>query len=131
MTIRAYSHCVMRILVFVITSSIPSPQLQIKPVYLPHHTIPVQPQAEVHKCLDTWLKQGVIQPSRNLYVSQVVIVRKKTGDIHLCIDFCTLNAMTIRDSLSLLRIEEALQAVKAAVWFTSFDLAQGHFYKWP
>ena len=24
------------------------------------------------------------------------------------------------------RIEEALQAVKAAVWFTSFDLAQGY-----
>ena len=31
-----------------------------KPVYLPHHTILVQLQAEVCKCLDTWLKQGVI-----------------------------------------------------------------------
>ena len=31
-----------------------------KPVYLPHHTIPVQLQAEVCKCLDTWLKQGII-----------------------------------------------------------------------
>ena len=31
-----------------------------KPVYLPHCTIPVQLQAEVCKCLDTWLKQGVI-----------------------------------------------------------------------
>ena len=31
-----------------------------KPVYLPHRTIPVQLQAEVRKCLDTWLKQGII-----------------------------------------------------------------------
>ena len=31
-----------------------------KPVYLPHHTIPVQFQAEVLKCLDTWLRQGII-----------------------------------------------------------------------
>ena len=30
------------------------------------------------------------------------------------------------DSFPLPRIEEALQAVKAAVWFTSFDLAQGY-----
>ena len=45
-----------------------------KPVYLSHHTIPVQLQAEVHKCLDTWLKQGVIQPSRSPYASQVVLV---------------------------------------------------------
>ena len=49
-----------------------------------------------------------------------------TGNICLCIDFHALNAVTIRDSFPLLRIEEALQTVKAAVWFTSFDLAQGY-----
>ena len=97
-----------------------------KPVYLPHRTIPVQLQAEVRKCLDTWLRQGIIRPSRSPYASQVVIVRKKTGEIRLCIDFRALNAITIRDSFPLPRIEEALQAVKAAVWFTSFDLAQGY-----
>ena len=59
-------------------------------------------------------------------MSQVVIVHKKTGEIRLCIDFRALNAVTIRDSFPLPRIEEALHAVKAAVWFTSFDLAQGY-----
>ena len=49
-----------------------------KPVYLPHHTIPVQLQTEVCKCLDTWLKQGIIHPSHSPYVSQVVIVHKKS-----------------------------------------------------
>ena len=55
-----------------------------------------------------------------------MIVCKKTGDIRLCIDFRALNAVTIRDFFPLPRIEEALQAVKAVVWFTSFDLAQGY-----
>ena len=41
-------------------------------------------------------------------------------------DFQALNAITIHDSFPLLQIEEALQAVKSAVWFTSFDLAQGY-----
>ena len=58
-----------------------------KPVYLLHRTIPVQLQAEVRKCLDTWLKQGIIRPSRSPYASQVVIVCKKSGEIRLCIDF--------------------------------------------
>ena len=97
-----------------------------KPIYFSHCTIPVQLQAEVCKCLDTWLKQGIIQPSQSLYASQVVIVCKKTEDIRLCIDFRALNAITIHDSFPLLQIEEALQAVKVAVWFTSFDLAQGY-----
>ena len=46
-----------------------------KPVYLPHRQIPVQLQSEVRKCLDNWLKQGIIRPSKSPYTSQVVIVR--------------------------------------------------------
>ena len=41
-------------------------------------------------------------------------------------DFRKLNEISIRDSFLLPRIEEALQAMQAAVWFTSFDLAQGY-----
>ena len=126
MITRACSHYVMRILVFTTTSNTMIPTTMDKPVYLPQCTIPVQLQAEVHKCLDTWLKQGIIRPSRSPYTSQVIIVRKKTGEICLCMDFHALNAVMIQDSFPLPRIEEALQAVKAAVWFTSFDLAQGY-----
>ena len=53
------------------------PTTMDKPIYLLHCTIPVQLQAEVHKCLDTWLKQGIIWPSQSPYASQVVIVCKK------------------------------------------------------
>ena len=97
-----------------------------KPVYLPHRQIPIQLQSEVRKCLEAWLKAGIIRPSKSPYASQVVIVRKKTGEIRLCVDFRKLNAISIRDSFPLPRIEEALQAVQAAIWFTSFDLAQGY-----
>ena len=97
-----------------------------KPVYLPHRQIPVQLQSEVRKCLDNWLKQGIIRPSKSPYASQVVIVRKKTGEICLCVDFRKLNTISIRDSFPLPHVEEALQAIQAAVWFSSFDLAQGY-----
>ena len=52
-----------------------------KPIYLPHRQIPVQLQQEVRKCLESWLKQGIIHPSKSPYASQVVIVRKKSGEI--------------------------------------------------
>ena len=97
-----------------------------KPVYLPHRQIPIQLQSDVKKCLNGWLKAGIIRPSKSPYTSQVVIVRKKTGEICLCVDFRKINTISIRDSFPLPRIEEALQAVQAAMWFTSFDLAQGY-----
>ena len=81
------------------------PMTTDKTVYLPHHTILVQLQAEVRKCLDAWLRQGIIHPSHSPYTSQVVIVHKKSREIRLCIDFRALNAVTVHDSFPLPGIE--------------------------
>ena len=94
-----------------------------KPVYLPYRTIPVQLQAEVCKCLDAWLRQGIIHPLHSPYVSQVVIVHKKSGEICLYIDFRALNAMTIHDSFPLPRIKEACHGQSRH----SQDCIQGRF----
>ena len=56
----------------------------------------------------------------------MVIVCKKTGEIRLCVDYRKLYAISVHDSFPLPRVEEALQAIQAAVWFSSFDLAQGY-----
>ena len=50
------------------------PTTMEKPVYLVHRIIPPQLQEEVQKCLDTWLRQGIIRPLQSPYASQVVIV---------------------------------------------------------
>ena len=92
-----------------------------KPVYLPHRTIPWQLQGEVRKCLDTWLRQGIIRLSKSPYASQVVIVRKKTREIQLCVDYWKLNSIVVRDAFPLPWIDEALQAVHNCQWFTSFQ----------
>ena len=57
-----------------------------KPVYLLHRQIPVQLQ-KVRKCLESWLKQGIICPSKSLYASQVVIIHKKSGLPEIKCDF--------------------------------------------
>ena len=97
-----------------------------KPVYIPHRTIPRQLQGEVHKCLNTWLCQGIIQPSNSPFTSQVVLVWKKTGEICICVDYRKLNSITIRDAFPLPCIDEALQVVHNCNDFTSFDLVQGY-----
>ena len=73
------------------------PTMTDKPVYLPHRTIPWQLQGEVRKCPDTWLRQSIIRSPKSLYTWQVVIVRKKTGEIWLCVDYWKLNSIVVRD----------------------------------
>ena len=79
-----------------------------KPAYLPHRTIPRKLQEEVHKCLRTWLCQGINHPCNSPHGSQVVIVHKKSWKIHLCVDYRKLNSITIRDAFPLPSINKAL-----------------------
>ena len=78
------------------------------------------------KCLNTWLHLGIICQSNSPYASQVVIVHKTSGEIHLFRDYRKLNSITIRNAFPLPHIDEASQAVHSRNVFTSFDLAQGH-----
>ena len=66
-----------------------------KPIYLPHRVIPQQLQHEVHECLGKWLKEGIIRPSSSYYASQLVIVRKKTGEVRFCVNYQMLNLIII------------------------------------
>ena len=44
----------------------------------------------------------------------------------VCVDYCKLNSITVRDAFPLPQIDKALQAVHSSNSFTSFDLAQGY-----
>ena len=65
------------------------PMTSDRPVYLLHHTIPPQLLGKVCKCLDTWLRKGIIRPSQSPYTFQVVIVHKRR-EICLCMDYWKL-----------------------------------------
>ena len=97
-----------------------------KPVYLPHRTIPRQLQGEVCECLNIWLCQGIIWPSNSPYASQVVTVHKKTGEIHVCVDYRKLNSITIWDACPLPTLTRHYRW--CTIVFTSFDLAQAYLH---
>ena len=96
------------------------------PVCLPDRRIPPPIQPEVKKHLQKWLKTGIIKESDSPYASQIVIVRKKDSSIRICLDYRALNRKTVKDAFPLPRIEETLEALKGAKYFSSLDLTQGY-----
>ena len=81
---------------------------------------------EVQSHLWEMLKSGTIRPSQSVWCNTVVLVRKKDGSLHLCIDFCCLNGCTKKDSYPLPRIQEALESLVAgAGHFSCLDLKSG------
>ena len=54
------------------------------------------------------------------------MVKKKTGDWRLCVDYRKLNHDTKKDRFPIPRIDDTIEAVADAKVFTTFDLASGY-----
>ena len=97
-----------------------------QPIAHRYRRIPPSQLDEVRKHLDSLLEKKIITPSTSPYAAPVVIVRKKDGSIRLCCDYRTLNSKMIRDSFPLARMEECIDALSGAKFFSTLDLASGY-----
>ena len=77
---------------------------------------------EVRNHLREMLESGAIRPSQSTWCNAMVLVWKKYGSLHFCIDFCCLNACTKKDSYPLPRIQEALESLVGTGHFSCLDL---------
>lgn len=81
----------------------------------------------VRKHLKSLLEAGVIRESESPYSSPIVVVRKKNGDVRLCVDYRKLNSQTIKDAYALPNVEEAFSALAGSKWFSVMDLKSGYY----
>ena len=103
------------------------PLVDDKPVAQTYRRIPPNQYEEVRKHIQELLDKQVIRPSTSAYASPIVLVRKKNGELRMCVDFRRLNAKTRRDSFPLPRIDESLDALKDSAYFSTLDLASGYY----
>ena len=92
--------------------------------------IPPPQLDEVREHLKLMLDTGVIRPSNSPWCNAVVLVRKKDGSLHFCIDFRKLNSLTVKDSHPLPCICETLESLAGAAHFSMFDMNSG-FWQVP
>lgn len=81
--------------------------------HTPFHTTPrrlsYKEREELKKITDQLLTEGIVRHSNSPYASPVVLVRKKNGEYRKCVDYRTLNKLTIRDNFPLPLIEDSLE----------------------
>ena len=82
---------------------------------------------EVQKHLQEMIDVGAIQPSNNPWASIIALVRKKNGKLCFCIDLKKLNSLIVKDAYSITRIQDTLDCLQGAVWFTLLGLKSGYW----
>ncbi|KAL1264143.1 hypothetical protein QQF64_004498 [Cirrhinus molitorella] len=96
------------------------------PVRQRYQWLPPSEYEVVKAHIDQLLEAWVIRESCSPYASPIVLVRKKNGSPRLCVDYRQLNQKTRKDAFPLPRIEESLDALSGACWFSTLDLASGY-----
>ena len=81
---------------------------------------------EVKVHIQEMLDVGTIRPSNSPWANAVILVQKKDGKLQFCINLQKLNARTNKDTYSLPQIDETLDCLNGAEWFSSLDLKSGY-----
>lgn len=79
---------------------------------------------DVCKHLQELRQAGIIKETRSQYASAIVIIRKKTGCIRMCIEYRTLIRRTTPDQYTTPRIDDALDCLSGSKWFSVLGFYQ-------
>ncbi|CAA7028426.1 unnamed protein product [Microthlaspi erraticum] len=86
----------------------------------------VHQKNEIDKIVQEMLDGGTIQQSSSSFASPVVLVKKKDGSWRLCVDYRSLNGLTVKDRFPIPLIEDLMDELGGSSIYSKIDLRAGY-----
>jgi hypothetical protein len=90
------------------------------------YRMPVNELVELKKQIAELQAKGFIRSSSSSSGAPVLFMEKKDGTQRMCVDYPSLNEVTIKNKYPLLRIEDLFDQMKGASVFSKIDLRSGY-----
>ena len=100
---------------------------EAKPIMSRPYQIPRAHQDFLRNKIASLLELDLIKESSGPWSFPVVLVKKKDGSLRMCVDYRKLNAVTTRDAWPMPIIDDLLQELGGARFFTTLDLYAGYW----
>ena len=81
---------------------------------------------ELFKQIEEHMSKGFIRPSTSYCASLVLFVKKKDETLCLSVDYRALNKITIKNRYPIACIDNLLDSLHGARYFTKIDLSSGY-----
>jgi hypothetical protein len=92
------------------------------PVAVRPYRYPQLLKDEVERQCQDMLSQGIIHPSTSPFSAPVLFVKKSDSTWGFCVDYHTLNDKTVKDKFPIPIVDELLDELRGAQFFTKIDL---------
>lgn len=97
-----------------------------KPVNVKPYRYPYLQKATIVKLIIKMLNEGIIKPSHRPFSSPILLVKKKDRTWRFCVDCRALNVVTVNDRFPIPTVDELLDELGNAKFFTKLDLRSGY-----
>ena len=97
------------------------------PMFLKPYHIPWSIEEKVERKISELLEHGIIVECSSAWNSPIVPIRKKNGDLRLCIDYRKVNSVTTKKSFLTPDFQQIVDCLSEAKFFSTLDLCQGYY----
>ncbi|XP_027120880.2 uncharacterized protein [Coffea arabica] len=94
---------------------------KLKPYRYPHCH-----KEEIEKQVTEMLQKGIVKYNNSPFASPILLVKKKEGTWRFCVDYRSLNELTIKDRFPIPNVDELLDELAGSVYKTKLGLTAGY-----